>query len=304
MKIIKKISLTLLIVLVFTSVAGYIYFEQKFTPDKNYLIVANESGKIPLTWIGADKNGLLLPIHILGNKQTYYLQFDTGSPYTILYAKSISTIKGITVNKNTAKTSFTLGKTKITSTSFKMYDYQVENNKNDTLKIIGTLGSDLLENRKTIINFKENNIIFNIQKFPTSVQKKLFDFTFKKRKIIINGLLKGKSEKFLFDTGTSAFELLTNKNVWNNLKNDNATISIEKSKSLQNILTTFTANCNQKIKFNTKEVALKKVTYVEGFSQTQYLLMKLSGMTGMLGNKIFLNNIIYIDSEKNKIAIE
>ncbi len=32
--------------------------------------------------------------------------------------------------------------------------------------------------------------------------------------------------------------------------------------------------------------------------------MKFSGMTGMLGNKIFLKNRIYIDCSKEKIGIE
>jgi hypothetical protein len=49
---------------------------------------------------------------------------------------------------------------------------------------------------------------------------------------------------------------------------------------------------------------LANVTYVEGFSQTQYSMMKFSGMTGMLGNKIFLNNCLYIDCTENKIGIE
>ena len=85
---------------------------------------------------------------------------------------------------------------------------------------------------------------------------------------------------------------------------DVSKVIVEKSQSWQNVLTTFTSNCNQKIKFNKLEISLNNVTYVQGFSQTQYLLMKLSGMTGMLGNKIFLNNSLYIDCTENKIGIE
>lgn len=63
MKILKKIVLTILVVLVVAIAGGYIYFDQKFTPDKNYLKVENESGSIPFTWLGKEKNALLLPIH-------------------------------------------------------------------------------------------------------------------------------------------------------------------------------------------------------------------------------------------------
>jgi hypothetical protein len=303
MKILKKIVLTVLVVLVLTLAGGYIYFDQKFTPDKNYLKVENESGSIPFTWLGKEKNALLLPIHFSNDTITYYLQFDSGSAYTVFYSKSISTVPQIAMHKETAKASFYIGKTKITSDKFKIYT--MGNNDGASLKIIGTLGADILEDRKTIINFKENYIALNVSKVPTQFQNKLFDFQFKKRKIVFNGLLKAQEEKFLFDTGTSAYELLTNKEVWDNLKLPNSKINIEKSEqSWDNILTTYTANCKQKIKIANCEIPLNSVTYVEGFSQAQYAMMKFSGMTGMLGNKLFLNNIMYIDCTQNKMAIE
>ena len=303
MKILKKIVLTFLVVLVLVVLGGYIYFDQKFTPDKNYLTIENESGSIPFTWLGSEKNVLLLPIHFSDNTITYYLQFDTGSPYTVFYSNSIKKIMQISVSKELAKPSFYIGKTKITSDKFKIYNGGNDNN-NDSLKIIGTIGADLLENRKTIINFKENYIALNLSKVPSQFQTKLFDFKFKKRKIIVKGFLKGQEEIFLFDSGTSAYELLTNKEVWQSLKLPNSKINIEKSQSWDNILTAYTAKCNQKIQFFNHEIPLNNVTYVEGFSQVQYSMMKFSGMTGMLGNKIFLNNGLYIDCLQNKMGIE
>jgi len=303
MKILKKIVLTFLLVLVLAAVGGYIYFDQKFTPDKNYLKVENESGSIPFTWLGKEKNVLLVPIHFSNDTITYYLQFDTGSAYTVFYSKSISNIPQISIHRETAKASFYIGKTKVISDKFKIYS--TGNNDSNTLKIIGTIGADILEDRKTIINFKENNIALNLSKVPVQFQGKVFDFKFKKRKIVFKGLLKAQEEKFLFDTGTSAYELLTNKEVWENLKLPNSKINIEKSEqSWDKVLTTFTANCKQKIQIANCEIPLNYVTYVEGFSQTQYSMMKFSGMTGMLGNKIFLNNCLYFDCTQNKMGIE
>ena len=65
MKILKKVVLTILVILVAATAGGYIYFNLKFTPDKNYLIVEKESGFIPLTWLGIEKTALLLPIQFL-----------------------------------------------------------------------------------------------------------------------------------------------------------------------------------------------------------------------------------------------
>ncbi|MCV9928693.1 hypothetical protein OIU83_13570 [Flavobacterium sp. LS1R49] len=304
MKIFKKIAATILFIIVLSLLGGYFYFDQKFTPDKNYLTVEKESEKIEPTWLGIDKNVLLVPIKFPEDTAKYYLQFDTGSEYTEFYYRSIKHLKEIKINNKIAETSFYIGNTKITSDKFKIADTGKETDKNDSIKIIGTLGADILENRKTIINLRENYLVFNLLNQPIEFQNKLIDFKFKRRKIIIQALLKGKSEKFLYDSGTSAFELLTSKEIWKDLKLPNSKIIIEKAQSKHNILTTFTAKSNNTILFKNKVIPLNEVTYVEGFSQTQYMLMKFSGMTGMLGNKIFLKNCIYIDCSENKVGID
>lgn len=303
MKIVKKIVLAFLVLFVLSSIGGFIYFDQKFTPEENYLKVENQSGPVPFKWMGDQKNVLLLPIHFEGDTENYYLQFDTGSPYTVFYSKSIKNISQIATTGNVAKTAFSIGKTKIASNYFKIY--KMGNDiKNDSIKIIGTIGADILENRKSLINFKENFISLNLMKAPTSFQNNLANFEFKKRKIIIKGFLKGQQEDFLFDSGTSAYELLTNKEVWQELKLAHGKTIIEKSQSWERVLTTYTADCNQSIIFDNQKVPLKNVTYVEGYSQIQYAMMKFSGMTGMLGNKIFLNKSLYLDCTQNKIGIQ
>lgn len=302
MKLFRKLALGFVAILVFVLVGGYIYFDQKFTPEDNYLTVKNESGNIPITWLGNEKNVLLLPIHFSGNHEIYYLQFDTGSPYTVFYSNQIKNIKEISINDERAETSFFIGKTEISSNRFKIFN-KGKNEEKDSIQIIGTIGSDVLEDRKTVINFRENKVVFNLNQVPKEFRNHLFDFKFKKRKILINGTLKGEERKFLYDSGTSAYEFLTYKEEWQNLKTPNSKINTEKEKSWNNILTTYTADCNEKIKFKNQSVPLQQVTYVEGFSDAQFSMMKFSGMTGMLGNKIFLNNSIFIDCANHKIGI-
>lgn len=304
MKIIKKILVSILILIVLTAFGGYIYFNQKFTPEKNYLTLENESGRIPIKWIGNDKNVLLLPIHFQKDSTTYYLQFDTGATYTEFYYNSIKDIKGISINNHRATATFYLGNTKVTSHLIKVSNIGKVHDKNDSVKIIGTLGADIIENRKTVINLKENCVVFNLSQCPAKFKNNLIDFEFKKRKIIIHADLEGNSEKFLYDSGTSAYELLTSKEIWESLKLPRSKVIIEKPQSRSNILTSYTAKSNRVITFKNKNVPLTEVTYVEGFTATQYMLMKFSGMTGMLGNKIFLNHTIYIDCAQEKIGIE
>lgn len=302
MKLFKKLTFGFLSILMLILVGGYIYFDQKFTPEDNYLTVKNESGNIPITWLGNDKNVLLLPIHFDGNLETYYLQFDTGSPYTVFYSNQIKNIKEISINNERVKTSFFIGKTEIFSKQFKIFK-TVNDDKKDSIKIIGTIGADILENRKTLINFKDNQVVFNLNQIPNAFKNQLFDFKFKKRRIIIYGNLKGEERKFLYDSGTSAFELLTYKEEWQTLKSPNSRLKIEKSQSWNNVLITYTADCKENIGFKNNKIPVNQITYVEGFSTAQFSMMKFSGMMGMLGNKIFLNNCIFIDGANQKIAI-
>ncbi|HPJ10413.1 MAG TPA: hypothetical protein PLS51_07275, partial [Flavobacterium sp.] len=84
MKIVKKIVLVILAVLVLGMLGAYVYFDRKFTPEKNYLTVSYESGNVPFSWVGPEKTALLLPVHFANDTVTYYLQFDTGSASTVL----------------------------------------------------------------------------------------------------------------------------------------------------------------------------------------------------------------------------
>lgn len=298
MKILKKAVLAFLLILTLLCLGFYFYFDQKFSPEENYLMVKNESGKVRVKWLGENKNVMLLPVHFQNDSTTYFMQFDTGSPNTLFYENSLAIFK----NKNQIKTKFTVGSTEVSSDRFKIISMAGSKNK-DSITIIGTIGSDILDQNKTFINFKENYIVFNLSKEPQSFNNSKMDFKFKKRKIIITGILNEKKEKFLYDSGTSAYELLTHKEVWENLKLPNSKPVVEKAQSWERILTSYTSKSNQIIKFKNKDFLLSEVTYVEGISQSQYMLMKLSGMTGMLGNKIFLNNSLFIDCKEEKISI-
>lgn len=303
MKKIKKIVILIFILIALIITSGYFYFDTKFSPEENFLKVANESGKVKIVWLDNNRNAMLLPISFKKDTTTYYLQFDTGSPSTVFYQNAVKNIPQLKIKGNLGTVIFKIGETEVESKRIKIIDFG-KDSKDEHLKIIGTLGSDILDKRKSIINFKENYIQFNLKTTPSNFKGKTFDFSYKKRKIIIPTKLKDKDEKYLYDSGTSAYELLTNKENWQKLKTPNSKIMIEKVNSWGKTLTTYTAKSNDKIEFGNLKIPLNQVTYVEGFSKTQYYLMKFSRMSGMLGNRIFLKNEIFIDCENSKIGIE
>ena len=96
MKIFKKISLTILSIILISSIGGYIYFDKKFTPPDNYLKTEGVSGIIPLQWISNESNpnvAILLPVKLEGITQVFYMQLDFGSPITLFYSKTLNSIQ-------------------------------------------------------------------------------------------------------------------------------------------------------------------------------------------------------------------
>ena len=70
------------------------------------------------------------------------------------------------------------------------------------------------------------------------------------------------------------------------------------------VLKTYTTASNSAINFQNEVVNLKEVTYIEGYSSVQYLMMKFTGMGGMLGNKLFIDKIVTFDCKNEKYSIE
>jgi len=94
-----------------------------------------------------------------------------------------------------------------------------------------------------------------------------------------------------------------NKDKWEKFRKGGE-VKIDKGNSWGKILTVMTASSHQKIRFGSKTLQLSEVTYIEGTSKAQNLLMKFSGMQGMIGNKLFLNRKMILDCRNQMYKIE
>ena len=316
MKTFKKIVIAFILLFVFSSIAGYIYFEIKFSPPKNYLTVSGNNDTIPIKWIEnkiSPISAMLLPVKINGIATQFYMQFDSGSPNTVFYKNAIKSIYSKFPNKigkidsssKIVNLNFNIGKINVSSNTFPVLNYGQTINWSDdiSIKIIGTIGTDFLEKKMTALNFKENYCCFSNSVPNNKLLNSLVPFQFKKRKILIPAKINGNSYNLLYDTGTSAFELITSKKIWAELSKKNEDIKIDKGNSWGNVLKTFTTKSDKYIKFENIKINLNEVTYIEGTTFIQNSLMKLSGMGGMIGNKIFKDKVLILDCKKQKIGI-
>jgi hypothetical protein len=312
MKLFKKIAFVFLVIIVLFFFGGYFYFQKKFTPPENYLNVSGIAENIPTKWISINDNShsaLLLPMKIKGIDRVFYMQFDSGSPITVFYKKSVESIAAKSQNRlkinheNTSlSTAFTMGNMNVASNTFEVLDYgeKINVDNPNAENIIGTIGTDLLEKRITILDFKNNQCSF-IEKIQ---EEDFVDFEFKKRKILIPSIIENEKLKLLYDSGTSGYELITTKEIWQQYRNKNSAVKTEKGNSWGNALSVYSASAKKKIRFQKTTITLSEVTYIEGTSSLQQFLMKRSGMQGMMGNKLFLSHKLILDCRNEKFKLE
>ena len=316
MKTFKKIIVAFILLFVLSSIGGYIYFENKFSPPKNYLTVSENNDTIPIKWIEnkiSPISAMLLPVKINGIAAQLYMQFDSGSPNTVFYKNALESIylkfpnkiSKIDSSSKIVNLNFNIGNINVASKTFPVLNYGQTINWNDrkSIKIIGTIGTDFLEKKITVLNFKENYCCFSNSVPNKKLLNSLVPFQFKKRKILIPAKINGNNYNLLYDTGTSAFELITSKKIWSELLKKNEEIKIDKGNSWGNVLKTYTTRSEKYIRFENTKIDLNEVTYIEGTTFIQNSLMKLSGMGGMIGNKIFKNKVLILDCKNQKIGI-
>lgn len=318
MKVLKIIGLSLVGLIIVLIIGAYFFVKKNLTPDPNYLELTESSNFIPIKWIASEHSPiavLLLPVKFEGIPQTFYMQFDTGSPSTLLRKQTMMSIQEkypnqISLDSNAVRTEqgFHLGDMKVFSKKMKLYDRGSQPiNWTDTAKIIvvGTLGADMIDKKITVMDFK-NNCIFFGEKVPDEYQSNLKweKLIYKKRRTMFPAVVAGKKRKLMHDTGTSGFELITNKKTWKKLSKKNA-IPVEafKVRSWKRQLTAYNIESHGVLNFPTDTINLTNVTYIKGASFMQNAMMRLLRMGGMIGNQIFMDRVLVLDCMNKKYAI-
>ncbi len=291
---------------------GYVYFDRKFTPPANALSVSNVAENIPIRWLAIDGNphsALLLPVKVEGIADVFYMQLDSGAPSTVFYRTSLRSILerhqaafAIDNGKSQVALGFSINGLGIRSRQFGLLDYgnKVDFGNAEAANIIGTIGTDLLEKRVLVLDFRKASCAF-LQEVP---EAGFSDFQFKKRRVLMPARIGEQERMFLYDSGSSGYELLTGKQEWEGLKTPGGPVKVEKGNSWGRALKVVTAPANRALTISTTTLPLSEVTHVEGTSRMQQWLMRSSGMQGMIGNKLFLNHKLTLDAKNQKFKVE
>ncbi|MCC9166004.1 hypothetical protein [Pontibacter harenae] len=323
MKLLRNFCLAIGALLVLSSTGGFFYAKYKFKAPPNQLVVPDGDFSFPFEWEASNEGmklephaALLLPVTIPGCIKVFYMQFDLGAPYSLFYEGKLESIAEkvadlpIQEGENgqyLKNFSFMLGEMPVKAQEIKLLTHgnsEIDWQNAASIEVIGTIGADLIEKKVMLLNYSHKFMQLSDEVPASVVAKTTFtQMTFDERRVILPAVINHQETEVLFDSGSSAFELLTDKATWQELARKGAAVEVAEANSWGNTLTIHSVVSDQNISFGATELPLRQVHYIEGTSFMQQALMQFSGMAGMVGNKLFLDKVLVLDAQQLRFGI-
>ena len=285
---------------------------------------------IPFTWTSVNLSGrniekvsMNIPVRIDDLPYKFTMQFDLGAVTTNFYGNSLNPFLEkypLLNNKlDTTKTIWMQNKEnpmfcnidlqlgdvvfkKINVGLFTNYgdDYSLDSIDSETEIHIGTIASDLFQEKILIIDYKSNRLAVT-DSLPSEYQRVSFEsINIDNGRIKIPFRINGKIEYLMFDTGSSLFPLSTTKQnaieIGSTEIVDSLTIS-----SWGNLFTTYGLNTTVPIMFG-NEIFESSIVYYEEEPIFDYFYEN-EKIWGLTGNAFFFNNIVIIDYKNNRFGV-
>lgn len=323
----KKIGYSLLTILIITIIIGYIgirkFNNALFKEKSNYLEYTSESKPIHFDWSGDSIGGIyetqaamIIPLKIKGLAHHFYMQFDTGAPHSFIYGNDLKSLRAIGLDvkevikdevRYVENLDFILDDNHIKASMIKIYpNYGHSFDKNDTISRIGigTLGSDFIVNRITAIDFKNQKIqLYNERPewISSLTDFKSFDFT--GRRIMLPVTLDNKDYEFLYDSGCSAFGLITIKSRFDNYTEESTEQINYDAKSWESSIPIRSKVTEKLFSTGGVNLKLKRVSYVDMYTAMQPIIIPFTRVGGWLGNQPFNESTLIIDTKTEEFIV-
>lgn len=322
MKLLPKILLLVLGLLLASAGGGYLYVRHKFQPAANQLAIPHLPLASPFVW-QADTTArpavahaaLLIPVELPGCPRPCLLQFDTGAPSSVLYAHPLAALSArypalrqqLRPRADTlANVHLRLGGQPLLARWLRLLPMGSHELPPDehTPVLIGTLGADLLDGRVVVLDYPRQRLLLCAQ-VPDSLTRgtSFAPLTFDSRRVLLQARVQGQERHLLFDSGSSAFALLTSKAAWNELRQPGTQATETNVNSWGRQLTAHTAATPAALGLGPATVPLATVTYIKGTTFWQSALMRFSGMGGMLGNAPLTGSVVILDVPGKRFGV-
>lgn len=323
----KKIGYTLLVILSLILICGFIgvqkFNRSLFKEKTNYLQYTSEAKPIHFNWAGDSIGGIyesqaamIVPLKIEGLAHHFYMQFDTGAYDSFIYGNDLKSLRAIGLDikeviKNDIRyvesLDFILDNNRIKASMIKIYpNYGHHFDKNDTIEGIGigTIGSDFIANRITAIDFKNQNIqLYNERPKWIAGLTGFTSFDFPGRRIMLPVTLDNKDYEFLYDSGCSAFGLITIKSRFDKYTKDNTEQINYDAKAWEGSIPIRSKVSDKLFSLGNTNLKLKRVSFVNMYSLMQPLITPFTRIGGWLGNQPFNESTLILDTKTEEFIV-
>lgn len=289
-----------------------------------YLELSHESQPMNFKWTHQKVEGhieyqsaLLIPVQIGNLQHNLNMQFDTGAPDSFLYEKDLISLRNLGYTfEEVEKDGFrfvkslklTLGGKPVTLSMVKIYPnygntFSADLNP-ETNVCIGTIGSDILVDRITSIDFKNQTIQF-FEERPEWMQDlngfKAFDFP--GRRVMLPAVVDGKEYEFLYDSGCSAFGLITTKNRFEKYTDETAPVERFAAKSWEDKFYINSKASDYALSIGGAQLRMNRVSCVDMYAFLQPLVTPFTRIGGWMGNQAINESQLILDTKTKEFLI-
>ncbi|TCJ13269.1 hypothetical protein EPD60_12795 [Flaviaesturariibacter flavus] len=277
------------------------------------ILLAERESAVPFRWVSSPalpNSALLLPLRLPGCPETYYLQFDLGAAQSVLYREAFDDIAGKypkSFEKKDALISVRdarLGAATLTLENMPTRSYAGSNPrwKKGAINIIGTAGADLLEGRTVLIDYPGGRLLLNADTTTLgSVER--YSLVYAQGRILLPAQVEGERKLLIFDSGSSAFSLLTDAETAVRIATPGSVATQVTVRSWDHNMTANSFPTTATVRLAGRELPLGIVTYMEGATEQQVRSMKALGIGGMTGNRLFLKHRLLLDLQRRQFAL-
>lgn len=294
-----------------------VFSQPSSAPVTNGLPITADRFTSSFIWLADTSAGMgahaaiLVAVSLPGCSRTCYMQFDLGAQQSVMYRnqlKAVQAVCGQPVSASDTITdanfTFLLNGTPIPAGRMPVINHAgpATWQENNAPFIIGTLGADVIDGRVMLIDYPSQRLTVSVSP-PDSAGIMLSACMYVNRSVLLPAVIKGKKTILFFDTGSSAFELLTDRNTYTQLADTASGTRTYQVRSWNRMLTAHMAPTRDSITTGGQRLPLKRVTYMEGASDSQVARMMQLGIGGMTGNTLFLEKQLLIDTRTRKFAV-
>ena len=128
-------------------------------------------------------------------------------------------------------------------------------------------------------------------------------FSFAGRRMMFPAVLDGKKHDLFYDSGSSAFGLITTKGRFDAYSDANTPLIRYEANSWGNSIPICHKETELTMEIGGQNLPLRRVSYVDMYTPVQGILAPFSAIGGWLGNKAFLDSKLILDCQKEEFLL-